>query len=202
MTTPTLKLNDTDSDLEAARLMRSGLPLAKIAARFDPPASIENANGAVRRGLHELNARAPKPVPGVPAREKPKATIPLEPDELLAWADTDGPARARRIATQVRGLLADLGALHERHAVTAQQRRIIAALEKQLADAKNELRQLEAAPRKAPVAAETSGASTSKDERARIRAWANENGYQVADRGYIATAVIDAYRAAHPGALS
>jgi hypothetical protein len=39
--------------------------------------------------------------------------------------------------------------------------------------------------------------NTDRSELTAIRAWANENGHTVANRGRIPTAVIEAYRAAH-----
>jgi hypothetical protein len=39
--------------------------------------------------------------------------------------------------------------------------------------------------------------NTDRAELGAIRAWANENGHNVANRGRIPTAVIEAYRAAH-----
>lgn len=48
----------------------------------------------------------------------------------------------------------------------------------------------------APAPAAQTG-KRSKEELAAIRAWARANGYQVADRGTPAKAVLDAYDAAH-----
>ena len=42
-----------------------------------------------------------------------------------------------------------------------------------------------------------SGSSRSKDELANIRAWAQENGHQVSERGRIKQDVLDAYHAAN-----
>lgn len=36
-----------------------------------------------------------------------------------------------------------------------------------------------------------------KEKRRKIRAWGRRNGYEVADRGYVPTTVIEAYNAAH-----
>ena len=41
------------------------------------------------------------------------------------------------------------------------------------------------------------GASTPREDTAKIRAWAQENGHTVGDRGRIPTEVRDAYTAAH-----
>jgi len=39
----------------------------------------------------------------------------------------------------------------------------------------------------------TSAASSSGDDRATIRQWARENGYEVSDRGRISAAIVEAY---------
>lgn len=140
--------------------------------------------------------QAPKP--------KPKVSIPLEVDELLDWADKEGPARAQTLASRTRVALAELGAIHAKHTETSDARKAVAALEKQLADAKAELRRLTAAKQDASTqteqdettapaeAAHPLAASTSE-----IRAWARQNGHDVSDRGRLAPAVIGAYQAAH-----
>jgi len=45
--------------------------------------------------------------------------------------------------------------------------------------------------------ARTSSKSTGRSDRATIRKWANDNGYNVGDRGRIPANVIEAYDAAH-----
>ena len=41
--------------------------------------------------------------------------------------------------------------------------------------------------------------SMSREQRGAVRAWANNNGFQVGDRGRIKTEVLDAFEAAHAG---
>jgi hypothetical protein len=41
--------------------------------------------------------------------------------------------------------------------------------------------------------------STGKEERAAIKAWARDNGYEVSERGRIPAKIVEAYRAAHEG---
>lgn len=49
----------------------------------------------------------------------------------------------------------------------------------------------------AKAAAGTARRSSSSDETAAIREWARNNGYQISDRGRIASTVVDAYNKAH-----
>lgn len=136
-----------------------------------------------------------KPQPQAKQETKPKATIPLEAEELLAWAETDGTARTRTLASRTRVALAELGAIHAKHAETSEMRRFVATLEKNLAEAKAQLRRLQNATPSAaatPAIVSAGGASTSQ-----IRAWARSNGHDVPDLGRLPAPVIDAYQAAH-----
>jgi len=205
----TLTAGSPSSDLAAAELAAKGVPLPQICAKFDPVLSPQAARAAIQRGQHALDRQRPKPIPAprpappavaVPA--KPRATVPLDADELLAWAEKEGNTRASKLAARVRAQLAELGALHERNAQTAELRRFIAVLEKQAADAKAELRRITSGTAPAPSDSSLPAPAApeqEKEERARIREWARANGHQVADRGFIKAAVVAAYRAANPG---
>ncbi|WP_440220941.1 histone-like nucleoid-structuring protein Lsr2 [Dietzia sp. MNB45] len=51
--------------------------------------------------------------------------------------------------------------------------------------------------RKSGGGRQSSGTGMSKDELQAIRNWANENGYEVSNRGRIKQEIVDAYRAAN-----
>lgn len=202
VTSQTLLRAGAEGDRRAAQMVAGGATLGQIAAGFDPPLSIEQAQAAIARGRHQLNQQAPKPtpvprppvvVPVAPQAGQSKRPVPLAVDELLAWAEKDGPARAHTVAARIRAQLAELAQLHEQHAATDVLRKTISVLERQLADAKAELRQTTGA-KASPASAGAPSASTST-----IRAWALEHGHQVAPIGRVPASVVEAYRAAHAG---
>ncbi|MFF8939235.1 histone-like nucleoid-structuring protein Lsr2 [Streptomyces paradoxus] len=129
-------------------------------------------------------------------------------EALLAWAENHPAASIRNRAARVRS---DLTELTERRAADTAQREA----EQRVAKAKAELEAAQAllrtvqaggrpttaeqdatplAPAPAPA---TQTGKRSKEELAAIRTWSRANGYQVADRGAPAKAVLDAYDAAH-----
>jgi hypothetical protein len=107
-----LKRADPDSELAAVRMAAEGKTLAQIAAKFWPPLSIEQAGVAVARGRHLAAIRARETVTAVVNDTAPKP-IPLcvmtaITDELLEWAERDGPGRAKTLAARIRRELTDL----------------------------------------------------------------------------------------------
>ncbi|MFJ8469668.1 Lsr2 family DNA-binding protein [Streptomyces swartbergensis] len=154
----------------------------------------------------DADDHAGTPETDVPAPEGTADTDRIE--ALLAWAESHPAASIRNRAARVRS---DLTELTERRATDAAQHEA----EQRVAKAKAELEAAQAQRRAVkaggrPVAAvqETTplapapapAAHTgkrSKEELAAIRTWARANGYQVADRGTPAKAVLDAYDAAH-----
>lgn len=194
-----------EGDRRAAQMAAVGATLGQIAAKFDPPLSIEHARAAVERGRRQVSDRTPKPAPTPKPQlaQEQRRSVPLEPDELLAWAEKEGPARARALAAKVRAGLADLTQLHDQHAATDVLRKTIAVLERQLAAAKDELRQKTGSKSKVRPAAEMPSQETqtadpeSKEGRLLIREWAREQGYPVAERGLIGSAIVEAYQRAH-----
>ncbi|GKQ35832.1 histone-like nucleoid-structuring protein Lsr2 [Streptomyces sp. A012304] len=128
-------------------------------------------------------------------------------EALLAWAENHPAASIRNRAARVR---ADLTELTERRAADAAQREAeqrVAKAKAELEAAQAHLRAVKAGGRPTsaeqdatPLAPATAPAATgkrSKEELAAIRTWARANGYQVADKGNPAKAVLDAYDAAH-----
>jgi hypothetical protein len=129
-------------------------------------------------------------------------------EALLAWAESHPAASIRNRAARVRS---DLTELTERRATDAAQQEAeqrVAKAKAELEAAQAQLRAVKAGARPvtavqeatplAPAPAPAAPASKrSKEELAAIRTWARANGYQVADRGNPAKAVLDAYDAAH-----
>ncbi|SFD74290.1 Lsr2 family DNA-binding protein [Streptomyces aidingensis] len=139
--------------------------------------------------------------PTAPALPVPADSI----EQLLAWADTHPTAGIRSRAARIRDGLARLAQERDKEQAVADAEAAVARLRAQLAKAEKELRQAKQSSRpaagSAPATVPDVGTSTelSREERDRIRAWARANGHRVADRGLIPAAVVQAYRAAHPG---
>lgn len=136
------------------------------------------------------------------------AALDTKIEALLAWAENHPAASIRNRAARVRS---DLTELTERRATDAAQRQAeerVAKAKVELEAAQAQLRAVKAgghtatpvqdatplAPAPAPQA---HTGKLSKEQLAAIRTWARANGYQVADRGNPAKAVLDAYDAAH-----
>ncbi|MER8160028.1 histone-like nucleoid-structuring protein Lsr2 [Streptomyces sp. NPDC094472] len=140
---------------------------------------------------------ATTPKEAVPAPNDPAGTDGIE--ALLTWAENHTAASIRNRAARVRS---DLTELTERHATDAAQREAeerVAKAKAELESAQAQLREVKTGGRAAtplsPTAAQASVPTgrRSKEELAAIRTWARVNGYQVADRGTPAKAVLDAY---------
>lgn len=78
----------------------------------------------------------------------------------------------------------------------AKLRQQLAAAEKALKTAKS----IGAPP--TPTVKAPTGNELSVEERSAIRAWAQQNGHDIAGNGRIPARVIDAYRAVHPAPLA
>ncbi|MFE2823475.1 histone-like nucleoid-structuring protein Lsr2 [Streptomyces sp. NPDC059271] len=121
-------------------------------------------------------------------------------DELLGWAEAHPTATIRNKAARVRG---DLAELTDRRSSDDAQRKAeerVARLRAELEQAQEQLRAAKASPRPAAVATPIRsglGSGRTRQELALVRAWARENGHQVADAGVIRKAVLEAYDAAH-----
>lgn len=173
-----------EGDRRAAQLAAGGATLGQIAAKFDPPLTIEQARAAVERGRRQVSDRAPKPTPPARPGTQPSPPAPDAAEQLLVWAEKEGPSRAVTLAARTRSQLKELADLRDRQQASAQEREVLATLERQLVEARRRLRKM-------------TGTNS-----ARIRAWARDNGYQIGNLGIIRAEIIDAYRAAHgEGAL-
>ncbi|MCC8452784.1 Lsr2 family DNA-binding protein [Streptomyces rochei] len=127
-------------------------------------------------------------------------------EALLAWAENHSAASIRNRAARVRS---DLTELTERRTTDAAQREAqerVAKAKAELEAAQAQLRAVKAGSHAATAvqhatplapAPEAPAGKPSKEELAAIRTWARANGYQVADRGTPAKAVLVAYDAAH-----
>ncbi|MER5719664.1 histone-like nucleoid-structuring protein Lsr2 [Streptomyces sp. NPDC002132] len=193
---------------------------ASMLKNGDSPEHVRSTLGLSEGELAEAVKHADLPATTtVPAPDKddsstPEAAVPVSDgaagtdgiEALLAWAGNHPAASIRNRAARVR---ADLTELAERRAADVAQREAeerVAKAKAELEAAQAQLRQVKSGVRAAtavqdatplaPAPAAQSG-RRSKEELAAIRTWARANGYQVADKGNPAKAVLDAYDAAH-----
>ena len=147
---------------------------------------------------------APAPRPAPPSLAAPAAVTGGQDGiaGLLKTAANSGDARlqksARTISELLRALRDDLAA----HARQAELRAEIAQLESRVADLKKQLRPGRTAPAHSTSASSPTAAAAhpaSAQFRAAVRAWAQQAGVACSATGRISAAVLDAYRAAHPG---
>jgi hypothetical protein len=196
---------------------------ASMLKNGDSPEHVRNTLGLSESELAEAVKHADLPAPAaVPVPDAddhagtPEADVPAPQgtadtdgiEALLAWAESHPAASIRNRAARVRS---DLTELTERRATDAAQQEAeqrVAKAKAELEAAQAQLRAVKAGGRPATAAQDVTplppapapAAHTgkrSKEELAAIRTWARANGYQVADKGNPAKAVLDAYDAAH-----
>lgn len=158
----------------------------------------ETADDAVR-----VPSIEPPSVTPEPARQQPSTvSIPRRVDsvqKLLEQAEDSGDVKLSKLCAKVRGLVEEIW---DRHTILAEHRAAeaeVARLEAALAEARGKLKGTKSSG-SASSSKATSGTSSTKERNRRIRAWANENGYTVAERGAIAAHIIEAYEQATGGA--
>jgi hypothetical protein len=127
---------------------------------------------------------------------------------LLAWAEKHDLASIRSRAARIRTDLAELSDRRNTEQATAQAEARVAELKAQLEAAQSALRAVKSGTARptptpgagvgiVPVPSPAVGGKRSREELARVRAWARENGYQVGVAGIVKKAILDAYDAAH-----
>ncbi|MFI1293344.1 histone-like nucleoid-structuring protein Lsr2 [Streptomyces sp. NPDC020792] len=196
---------------------------ASMLKNGDSPERVRSTLGLSESELAEAVKHAALPAPTtVPAPDTDDSTSTLDAavpasdgtadtdgiEALLSWAENHPTASIRNRAARVRN---DLTELTGRRATDAAQREAeerVAKAKAELEAAQAQLRTVKAGGRAAtevqdvtplapaPAPAARTG-KCSKEELAAIRTWARANGYQVADRGNPAKAVLDAYDATH-----
>jgi hypothetical protein len=116
----------------------------------------------------------------------------LQVDELLAWADAHADQTVKDRATQARTLLHELAQRRTTDAREQELSAAIADLETRLTAARAELGTLR------PAATKPGRRSPDYDPKA-VRAWAKDNGFDVAPQGLVPRHVVDAWRQANAG---
>jgi hypothetical protein len=180
----------------------TGLTRAQIAAAVGRA----DANRAARPTPANVQAPKPTPKPMAPASRYRSPVIEVTPtavvngadldtvDELLEWAEKDGPARAQSLAAKIRLQVEELRGISRRAEQVADAQEQVERLTAQLSAAREALRL--AGGQKAKAAAPAPIVERTRN--LEIRAWARENGLEIGERGTIPAPVLAAYADAHP----
>ncbi|MEU9418426.1 histone-like nucleoid-structuring protein Lsr2 [Streptomyces sp. NPDC048272] len=176
----------------------------------DSEQAIREATGLTETELSDLIADRvlglPRPAAPSPVIDVPVIALPITNavQTLLDWAAAHPAAGVR---TRVARITADLSELSERRDSEAAQREAEEKVTKaraELEKAQEELRTVKAGTRTTTAAATAptpiragAGSGRTREELAAVRAWARENGHQVADQGMVPKRVLEAYDATH-----
>jgi len=176
----------------------------------DSEQAIREATGLSETELSDLIADQvlglPRAAADAPAIDVPVVALPVSNalQELIDWAAAHPTASVRSRAARI---TADLSELSERRNSEAAQREAeekVAKAKAELEKAQEELRTVKAGTRTTTAAASAPtpiraglGSGRTREELAAVRAWARENGHQVADAGMVPKRILEAYDAAH-----
>ncbi|MEV6841372.1 histone-like nucleoid-structuring protein Lsr2 [Streptomyces sp. NPDC051133] len=137
------------------------------------------------------------PTPDAPdtVTATPQARI----EALLDWGEQHTAKGVQALAAKARTALAELAVRRDTEQAVTEAEGRVDRLERELARAKEALRQAKSGkPAPTTAAAPAPSGKFSKEQLAAIRTWARANGYEVADRGNPAKKILDAYFAANP----
>ncbi|MFJ5143221.1 histone-like nucleoid-structuring protein Lsr2 [Streptomyces sp. NPDC088707] len=176
----------------------------------DSEQAIREATGLSETELSDLIADQvlglPRAAADASAIDVPVVALPVSNalQELIDWAAAHPTASVRSRAARI---TADLSELSERRNSEAAQREAeekVAKARAELEKAQEELRTVKAGTRTTTAAASAPtpiraglGSGRTREELAAVRAWARENGHQVADAGMVPKRILEAYDAAH-----
>ncbi|MFE8950103.1 histone-like nucleoid-structuring protein Lsr2 [Streptomyces sp. NPDC007856] len=146
-----------------------------------------DADGGPTHGTNSPKPEAPDTV---------AATREVGIEALLVWGEQHAAKGVQALAAKARTALTELATRSDaEHAVCEAEGRVN-RLERELARAREELRRVKTG-KSTPAAVPARSGNYSREQLTAIRACARANGYEVADRGNPAKAVMDAYHAAH-----
>ncbi|MER6127876.1 histone-like nucleoid-structuring protein Lsr2 [Streptomyces sp. NPDC001795] len=119
-------------------------------------------------------------------------------EALLVWGEQHTAKGVQALAAKARTVLAELAVRRDTEQAVTEAEGRVDRLERELARAKEALRQAKSGkPAPTIAAAPAPSGKFSKEQLAAIRTWARANGYEVADRGNPAKKILDAYFAAN-----
>ncbi|GAA3381136.1 hypothetical protein GCM10020367_71220 [Streptomyces sannanensis] len=182
---------------------------ASMLANGDSPDHVRKTLGLSEGELTEAlqHTRTPDSEASALQAAGPATDSPVDSDGiegLLSWAKDHPAASIRNRAARIRGDLSELTARREADDAQHEAEQRVAKLKAELEQAQEDLRAVKAGSRTTGAAAAPAptGIQRSKEELDAIRTWGRANGYQVADRGNPAKAVLDAYETAHTTTLA
>ncbi|MFD5728294.1 histone-like nucleoid-structuring protein Lsr2 [Streptomyces sp. NPDC058368] len=154
-------------------------------------------------GLPSQTADVPAATPAI---DVPVFALPVTGalQELIDWAAAHPTASVRSRAARITGDLSELSERRDSEAAQREAEEKVAKAKAELEKAQEELRTVKAGTRTTTAAATAPtpiragiGSGRTREELAAVRAWARENGHQVADAGMVPKRVLEAYDAAH-----
>ncbi|MFJ3637590.1 histone-like nucleoid-structuring protein Lsr2 [Streptomyces sp. NPDC090112] len=176
----------------------------------DSEEAIREATGLTETELSDLIAGRvlglPREAAAPAAIDVPVIAVPITNavQKLLDWAATHPAAGVRSRAARITADLAELAERRDSEAAQREAEEKVAKARAELEKAQEELRTVKAGTRTTTVAAAAPtpiraglGSGRTREELAAVRAWARENGHQVADAGIVSKRVLEAYDAAH-----
>ncbi|MET9847913.1 Lsr2 family DNA-binding protein [Streptomyces ossamyceticus] len=119
-------------------------------------------------------------------------------EALLVWGEQHTAKGVQALAAKARTVLAELAVRRDTEQAVAEAEGRVDRLERELARAKEALREAKSGKPAPTAAAPAPSGKFSREQLAAIRTWARANGYEVADRGNPARKILDAYFAANP----
>jgi hypothetical protein len=154
--------------------------------------------------------KPPQATPPRPQQPKPELKPDLKPegtDQLLAAGRASAKARTRKLAERIDGLLSDLAAAVEAESAETRARQAAERQRKRLEARRAELvAELEKVDADIKQVAKPQTARSNdlrpRSYAAQVRAWAAEQGIEVAPHGRIAAEVQEAYAKAHTGQVA
>ncbi|MFD4756397.1 histone-like nucleoid-structuring protein Lsr2 [Streptomyces sp. NPDC058426] len=187
----------------------SPAPAGRSVSAFEAMALSMHSNGDSIQGIcaatglseTELSYLLAAPATGTPAVA---LAVTPEIQELLDWAAAHPAASVRARAARITADLAELSERRDSEAAQREAEEKVARAKAELEKAQEELRAAKAGARTTTAAATAptpirvgQGSGRTREELAAVRAWARENGHQVADAGMVPKRVLQAYDAAH-----
>jgi hypothetical protein len=205
-----------DSDMPTTEQQPTATPTAEEAMAVSmhyadhPMADIVEATGLTEQQIHALVDAFEAEIEAVQTAENGSTTADIVAavdggtEALLAWAEQHDLASIRSRAARVRSDLAELADRRGTEQATAEAEARVAEAKAALEAAQAELRAVKTGTARTatmapnvPAPAAITGGKRGREELARIRAWARENGYQVGVAGVVKKTILDAYDAAH-----
>ncbi|EGJ72758.1 hypothetical protein STTU_p0145 (plasmid) [Streptomyces sp. Tu6071] len=195
-------------DIAAFDAAPAPAPAGRSVSAFEAMALSMHTNGDSIQGICAatgLSETELSDLLAAPATGTPDVALAVTPEiqELLDWAAAHPAASVRSRAARITADLAELSERRDSEAAQREAEAKVARAKAELEKAQEELRTVKAGTRTTTAAAVAApiraalGSGRTREELAAVRAWARENGHQVADTGIVPKRVLQAYDTAH-----